>query len=89
MEATRRLASSCLVQSTFVIIISQAPEAVEAISKEANASAHIIATNAEPIAEAFVENQLQPRAHELADNLEPQVRVPFQSSTLLLTVLQR
>ena len=51
----------------------QAPQAVEAISEEANKSAHIIATNAEPIAEAFVENQLQPRAHELAENLEPQV----------------
>lgn len=47
---------------------------MEAVSKEANETAHIVAENAEPIAEAFVENQLQPRAHELADNLEPQVR---------------
>ena len=51
----------------------QAPQAVEAISEEANKSAHIIATNAEPIAEAFVDNQLRPRAYELAENLEPQV----------------
>jgi hypothetical protein len=51
----------------------QAPQAVEAVSDEANKSAHIIATNAEPIAEAFVDNQLRPRAYELAENLEPQV----------------
>lgn len=48
---------------------------MEALSKEANETAHIISENAEPIADAFVNNQLKPRAHEFADNLEPQVAI--------------
>lgn len=51
----------------------QAPQTVEALSKEANETAHIIGTNAEPIAEAFVDQQLKPRTHEFASELEPQV----------------
>ncbi len=75
------LISRCLFNHISPLDWRQAPQTVEALSKEANETAHIIGTNAEPIAEAFVDQQLKPRAHEFASELEPQV-------LLLLVVTQ-
>ena len=46
---------------------------MEALSKEAEETAAVIAQSAEPVADAFVNEQLKPRAHQSASDLEPQV----------------